>query len=308
MKNVLITGVAGFIGSNIAKRFLAEGYYVYGVDDLSQGKLLNIPPGVDFIECDLSNGDLINLLPKKCQKILHLAGQSSGEISFDNPVLDLHKNTSSTLQLIDYGIQASANRLIYASSMSVYGNYLDKPVSEKIPTKPLSCYGVGKTASESYLRIYKNSLPYVSMRMFNVYGPGQDIKNLRQGMVSIYVSQALNNKKIKVKGSLDRYRDFIFIDDVVESWFRASVSEKAVNQTINIGTGVKTSVEDLIDEICKLLPSSYFVEGNTPGDQNGIYADISHMNNVLEYIPKTSLSDGLDSFIDWASRSFNKHE
>ena len=104
-KLVLITGVAGFIGSKVANRFAAEGFQVVGVDDLSNGKLENIPKGIDFIKRDLSRKKTINLLPGKCDQILHLAGQSSGEISFDDPKNDLDKNTISTINLINYGIK-----------------------------------------------------------------------------------------------------------------------------------------------------------------------------------------------------------
>ena len=104
-KLILITGVAGFIGSSVANRFIKEGFHVVGVDNLSSGKIKNIPEEVDFIKGDLSKDETINLLPKKCNQIIHLAGQSSGEISFDNPVTDLNKNTVSTLNLINYGIE-----------------------------------------------------------------------------------------------------------------------------------------------------------------------------------------------------------
>ena len=218
-KLILITGVAGFIGSNVANRFIKEGFHVVGVDNLSGGKTKNIPEEVDFIKGDLSKNETINLLPNKCDQIIHLAGQSSGEISFDNPVTDLNKNTVSTLNLINYGIKKSSERIIYSSSMSVYGESMKKKVTEKAKCEPLSCYGVGKLMSEKYLNIFKKQIPFVSLRLSNVYGPGQDMDNLRQGMLSIYLSQAIKNKKIMIKGSLKRRRDFIFIDDVVEGSF-----------------------------------------------------------------------------------------
>ena len=124
MKNgrVLITGVAGFIGSKLALRFLLENYEVIGVDDLSTGKVTNIPEGVYFIKVDLSDYSQFHLLPSDCDFILHLAGQSSGEISFDNPILDLEKNCHSTLNLIKWGISIGVQKILYASSMSVYGD------------------------------------------------------------------------------------------------------------------------------------------------------------------------------------------
>src|SRR6185369_11332485 len=105
-----------------------------------------------------------------------------------------------------------------------------------------------------------------AMRMFNVYGPGQDLSNLRQGMVSIYLAQALNGGNIVVKGSLERFRDCIYVDDVVEAWFRATTSEMAAGRALNIGTGVRTTVGDLLERICKqVVGSRYEIHGGTPG-------------------------------------------
>jgi len=304
MSKVLITGVGGFIGSNVAKRFLLEGYEVIGIDDLSGGKLQNVPVGVEFLKVDLTDELSIKDIPSDCSIILHLSGQSSGEISYDNPIADLKMNTISTLNLIRYGIENKVDRLVYASSMSVYGDVPDQRISERYEPKPLSGYGVGKLTSEGYLKVYQNELPFVALRMFNVYGPGQDLTNLRQGMVSIYLAQAFNTGRIEVKGSLSRYRDFIYIDDVVEAWFKSATEISAKNQIINLGTGIKTTVEDLLKYICKQVPnSSFFVKGNTPGDQNGIYADNKQLKDILQINNFTTLEKGVAKFSDWIRNS-----
>lgn len=303
MDKVLITGVAGFIGSHVARRFLKEGYQVVGVDDLSGGKIENVPAGVEFIQGDLALTATIARIPRDCRRILHLAGQSSGEISFDDPVADLEKNTVSTLNLIRYGIENRIERIVYASSMSVYGAVENAPISESHHCRPLSCYGVGKHATEGYLRVYLNELPFVALRMFNVYGPGQDMSNLRQGMVSIYLAQAHANGRIEVKGSVERFRDFIYIDDVVETWLRAATYSSALGQTLNVGTGVRTTVGELLERVCALVPgSSYYVQGATPGDQSGIYADITELNKCLGLNHFTPLGEGLRVFADWARK------
>jgi UDP-glucose 4-epimerase len=298
LAKILITGVGGFIGSHVARRFLAEGYSVVGVDDLSGGKRENIPDGVKFIQGDLKDPATIKCLPTDCRQILHLAGQSSGEISFDDPVADLKMNVISTLRLIDYGIQIRAERIIYASSMSVYGAVPDAPTTESHHPKPLSCYGVGKLSSENYLRIYQNKLPFVAMRMFNVYGPGQDLRNLRQGMVSIYLAQAMVSGRIEVKGGLERFRDFIFIDDVVEAWYRASTRREALNNAINIGTGIRTSISELLKYIHDLLPNSTsFISSSTMGDQSGIYSNTDAMRRLLGFEATIRLDRGLQIFL-----------
>lgn len=300
----MVTGVAGFIGSNVAFRFLQEGYTVVGVDDLSSGHIENIPTDLEFIQGDLAQASTITLLPRDCHKILHLAGQSSGEISFDDPVADLEKNAVSTLNLIRYGIENQVERMVYASSMSAYGTVENKPISESHECIPLSCYGVGKHAAEGYLRVYQSKLPFVALRMFNVYGPGQDLHNLRQGMVSIYLAQALANGRIEVKGSTDRFRDLIYIDDVVEAWFRAATYSSALGQTLNVGTGIKTTVGTLLERVCELVPSSsYFVRGATPGDQSGIFADVSALKSCLGLTSFVPLDVGLQKFVDWARNS-----
>ena len=295
---VLITGVAGFIGSKVAQKFIDNKHVVYGIDDLSSGKKSNVPKGLKFIELDLSNPKLIEILPQKCDLILHLAGQSSGEISFDNPVNDLNKNTVSTLNLIEYGKRCKVKKFLYASSMSVYGNVPDKQIPEKFIVKPLSCYGVGKLASEHYLEIFKEEVPFINLRMFNVYGPGQDLGNLRQGMVSIFISQAIDKGVIHVKGDLNRFRDFIYIDDVVNIWYELANNASIVNLTINIGSGVRTTISELLREIKNNIPNiTYFNDGITPGDQKGIYADTTLLVKTLDNVNFTTLSKGLKSYL-----------
>ena len=296
---LVVTGVAGFIGSALARRLLAEGFSVVGVDDLSTGRSSNIPSELDFVEGDISRPSTFSMLPDKVGAILHLAGQSSGEISFDDPVRDLEKNTVSTLLLSEFAVRANAKRFVFASSMSVYGSTADEAVKESDSLVPLSCYGVSKLAAENYLRIFSRRTPFVALRMFNVYGPGQDLTNLRQGMVSIYLAQALASRRIVVKGDATRYRDFIYIDDVVESWIRALTRDEVLNRCINIGTGVRTEVGQLLEAITTLLPETKveFVEG-TVGDQFGIYADTDEMTSRLGMGSFVTLDLGLSQFVN----------
>jgi UDP-glucose 4-epimerase len=278
-----------------------EGFSVVGVDDLSSGKVANIPSTIEFVEGDLAAQGTIRKLPKQCAAVLHLAGQSSGEMSFDDPVADLHKNTVSTLNLIQYAISVGVQRFVYASSMSVYGNVPDAPIAEDEHVAPLSCYGVGKLAAENYLAVFAKQLSSVNMRMFNVYGPGQDMSNLRQGMVSIYLAQALASKHVVVKGSLERFRDFIFIDDVVEAWFRVATMADVSGTTINIGTGVRTTIAELLDVVKLHVPgTTVSVSDPTPGDQNGIYADTQRMQRLLKMDELVGLAEGVRRFSEFA--------
>ncbi len=299
MKQVLITGVAGFIGSKIASKLIKnKNYRVFGVDNLSQGNIENIPYKIEFIKGDLSVASFINKLPKKIDQILHLAGQSSGEKSFDNPILDLNKNIKSSLNLIKYGINNKASRILYASSMSVYGSQKKERVKEINNLKPLSCYGVSKLAVENYLKVYKKKLPYVILRMFNVYGPGQDLKNLKQGMVSIYLAQAIKNNNIIVKGSLNRTRDLIYIDDVVDIWIKILNNTKIYNKIYNVGTGKSTSVKKILEEIQYHYNDINIIKkNNTPGDQKNIIADNNLLKKDLKLNMFTEFDKGLKKFI-----------
>jgi len=184
--------------------------------------------------------------------------------------------------------------------MSVYGVKEDKPINEDEELMPVSFYGVGKVASEHYLRIYhKMGIRPTSLRLFNVYGPGQNLENLRQGMVSIYMAQMIKNDKIIVKGSLNRFRDFIYIDDVVNAFLICLRDERTIGKIFNVGTGIKTSVQQLIETLFEVYGRKVPVEvsGNTPGDIFGIYADISLFQKVAGFQPEVKFKKGLDKML-----------
>ena len=292
---ILVTGAAGFIGSQICKKLVKKKYSVIGVDDLSSGKKKNIPKNIKFFKFDLSKYNNYRKIPK-CEFILHLAGQSSGDISFDDPVEDLKKNTQTTLNLIKYGIRSNSKKIIYASSMSVYGDLKKKIYSENFNTNPKSCYGISKLASENYLKIFSKKINYLIFIMFNIYGPGQDLSNLRQGMVSIYLAQAIKNRKIMVKGSLNRIRDFVYIDDVVDIWVK-SINKNIKNETINISSGIPVSVKNLLESIKILIPKTKIIKASsTRGDQFRSVGDSKKLKKIFNH-KFTPLKKGLEKFI-----------
>jgi UDP-glucose 4-epimerase len=303
MKSYLVTGVAGFIAAAAARALLVQGHEVIGVDNLSTGFRENIPGGVLFFEGDCQDGALYDKLPdRKYEAIFHIAGQSSGEISFDDPVYDLRTNTESTLRLLKYALSVGCRRFIYAGSMAVYGVQPDAPVKEDAPAFPQSFYGVGKLASEHYLRVYEQyGIHSTALRLFSVYGPGQNMDNLRQGMVSIFMAMMRNDGYIHVKGRPDRYRDFVYIDDVVEAFLLCLRRESSIGRAINIGGSGRTCVGDLVDRLCALAQRPVKVEysGGTVGDVHGIYADPSMAAKYLGYAPSVSLSEGLARMYQW---------
>lgn len=304
MANYLVTGAAGFIGAALAKRLKGEGNKVVTIDNLSTGCRSNIPGGVVFIEGDCSDPSVYNQLPEiHFDAIFHIAGQSSGEISFDDPIYDIRTNVEATLLLLKYALKNGCKRFVYAGTMSVYGVKPDRPISEEETCRPQSFYGVGKLASEHYMRIYqKYGIESTSLRLFNVYGPGQNLDNLRQGMVSIFLAQMLRNHHIHVKGAADRYRDFVYIDDVVEAFIRCICCKQSYGEVINIGTGVRTTVGDVVKALTKTQDEKISVEyaGSTEGDVHGIYADVSRMDQLLGMKAKTPFDIGIDKIVSWA--------
>ncbi len=304
MKKYLVTGGAGFIGSWIAKNLLAKGYTVSIIDNLSTGYIENVPKGAQFIKGDCQDTQVYeNLKNQRFDAIFHIAAQSSGEVSFDDPVYDICSNTESTLQLIHFGLSQGCERFLFASTMSVYGEKEDRPIAENEEMKPVSFYGVGKIVSENYLGIsQKMGLKPTSLRLFNVYGPGQNLANLRQGIVSIYLAQMLKDNKIVVKGSLDRFRDFIYIKDVVDAFLLCLHNDETIGETFNVGTGIKTTVRQLIDLMMALNEKKVPVEmlGNTLGDVFGIFANVNHIEKITGFQPKYSLKNGLKKMLIWA--------
>lgn len=304
MASYLVTGAAGFIGAAVAKRLIGAGHDVVVIDNLSTGARENIPEGATFIEGHCQDESVYARLPARTYAaIFHIAGQSSGEISFDDPVYDLQTNAQSTLLLLKFALKHQCTRFVYAGTMSVYGDQPDKPVTEAAIPIPKSFYGVGKLASEHYLRIYRQyGIDAVSLRLFNVYGPGQNMSNLRQGMVSIYLAQALSKRLIHVKGSAERFRDFVYIDDVVDAFIAAERGALRETPVYNIGTGQRTTVGSLVAKLCALLPYEVSIryEGATPGDMHGITADCCRSAEQLGWHPAVDLDEGLRRMVDWA--------
>lgn len=305
-KRILITGGAGFIGSHLARRCIADGYNVTIIDHMTTGFASNIPDGAEVIRADIADPETYNHLPEQgFDVVMHLAAQSSGEVSQENPDLDLRVNTLATLMLLKWSVKHHVKRFLYASSMAVYGNPVRLPVSETDTCLPLSFYGISKIASEHYIRHYaEEGLDTTIFRMFSVYGPGQNMDNLKQGMVSIFLAYLFRNEEVLVKGDKNRFRDYIYIDDVVDAWCSSIDNPLSFKKTYNLATGKKTHVCELVDSEIRLFgrdPATYPVRyrGSTPADQFGLFADITAIQRDLGWSPKVSLDDGLKTMIAW---------
>jgi len=307
---VIVTGGAGFIGSHLVKRLLSLGHEVVIIDNFSSGNRGNVPAGINCMEIDLSETDFITRLPDgNYDAVCHLAAQSAGALSAEKPLYDLQTNAISTLLLSRWCIDQGISRFLYASSMVAYGNSDKSPVSENELCIPRSYYGVSKLTSEHLLRLASaDGLDVTSFRMFSVYGPGQDLGNVKQGMVSIFLSYMLRGVEVPVTGSLERFRDFVYVEDVVDAWVSALSMSHTPAQVYNVGSGYGTSVRDLLSSLRNALnlSSDYPIrelEGNL-SDQFGLYADISNTINDLGWNPQTSLDDGLQLMVDWARTQY----
>ena len=301
--NILITGCGGFIASKIAKSFIDNDEYekVISIDNFLTGSESSLPKEVICYEGDCSEKTLIQKIfdYHEVDTVLHFAAQSSGEISFDDPEYDLRTNTLSTLHLLDAAVKFKVKKFIFASTMSVYGDK-NECVNELSPCEPKSFYGVGKLASERYIKIYKDlfGLNAISLRLFNIYGPGQNLENLRQGMVSIYLAQLLKSNKLDVHGSIERFRDLVYVDDVVSIVRELLKLDLFVDDILNIGTGKKTTVEEMIKKVCVALNKDFenvkiVQPKKTLGDISGIYADNTKLLKIFPNLHFTSFEDGI---------------
>ena len=303
-KNIIVTGGAGFIGSHIASRLVSDGYNVAILDNLSTGKKENIPKDVDFIKLDLGKENAYSKLKNlKCSAIFHLAGQSSGEGSFKDPLYDFRSHVMSTFLLLEYAKKNKAAHFLYASSMAIYGEPEYFPVDERHPLQPKTFYAAAKISAESYIKLYQSlGINTTIFRLFSVYGPGQNLNNKMQGMISIYLSFMLENSPIIVKGTKERFRDFVYIDDVVDAWMRAFHNPISYGKIYNAASGVKTKVEDLLEALKDSFGyQDYPVEykDGTPGDQFGVVADISRITQELKWKPKFNLQTGLKKMVNF---------
>lgn len=314
-KHVLVTGGAGFIGSHMVRRLLKEGYSITVLDNLSTGLKENIPQNVLFIQGDTSNvKDVEKAFERKLDIVFHIAGCASTINSFTDPFSDIRANFIGTANIVKKCVDTGVNRLLFASSMTVYGQVLTLPVNEEDTTRPISYYGITKYAAERFAHAtgmrtdVSEKLQVTSFRMFNVYGPRQSLTNPYQGVMAIFIGNVLRNEPITIFGDGLQSRDFVYIDDVVDAWVNSIENEKTYGEVFNVGFGEDRSINDLTATIMKTLnknPSEYPIKRKEqrPGDQRHMRADISKLKNAIHWNPKYNLQKGLEKTIAWAKET-----
>lgn len=301
---ILVTGTSGFIAPHVANKLIQLGHDVVGAD-------IRNPLKSNRFKCfklDLAEWNEVKEIGEY-DVIYHIAGHSAGDLSIENYEEDLRGNTLSTANLIKLAKCARTNQIIYASSMAVYGDQPKYPVTEDMLPLPRVYYGANKLAAEYYLKIANSdSLKTTSLRLFNIYGPGQDIGNLNQGMVSIFLGSLLKNPEFIMRGSPDRFRDFLYIDDTVDGFIKCLQNPKISGEVINLGSGVVHTLGEMLDNIRKYLPFETYVKYGNPSsfDLNRMHADISKATELLGFIPKYTLDEGLKIMVEWALREWQK--
>ena len=302
LRNVLVTGGAGFVGSHVVEGHLNRGDRVWVVDDLSSGRKENIPEGAHFHEMDVTGPELRRLLNRvPFDLVNHHAAQIDVRRSVQDPFHDARVNILGLLNLLEGVVETGVGRVVYVSSGGVvYGEPDPIPTPEDAPKLPLSPYGVSKLAGEQYLHYYRavHGLDYVALRYSNVYGPRQDPHG-EGGVVAIFCQRLLAGEKLEIFGDGEQTRDYVYVKDVVQANLRAADLPMKEGGTLddrayNVGTGQGTSVNrlaDLLEEVSGLRTERIYREPR-PGELQRSTLDIGGIRE-RGWAPGWSLKDGL---------------
>lgn len=302
---ILVTGGAGFIGSHLVEALLEQGYSVRVLDNLSSGKLSNLP--VDRCHLTLVIGDVADAVTvaramKDCTAVVHLAAVASVQASVDDPVATHQSNFVGTLTLCEAMRQAGVKRVVYASSAAIYGNNGEgAAITEDTPKSPLTPYAADKLAGEHFLEFYRrqHGLEPVILRFFNIYGPRQDPSSPYSGVISIFSERAKKNLPITVYGDGEQTRDFVYVDDLVKVLVQAVGGPAPSAKPVNVGFNRSTSVNDLATALSELLGRSLKLNYDAPrsGDIKHSRADNSRLLECFSSGPPTCFAEGLSHLL-----------
>jgi UDP-glucose 4-epimerase len=306
----LVTGAAGFIGSHLVDRLITDGFKVIGVDDLSSGKLSNIPPKFDLRNLDIRDPKVRDVVVElRPDLVFHLAAQISVSISARKPQLDADVNVGGALNLLE-GIRAVENKAIkvvyVTSGGTAYGDPEIIPADESSPIRPLSPYGVSKFAVEQYMPVYEKlcGLEYSIIRLANIYGPRQDPHG-EAGVVAIFAKAMLAGKPVTIFGDGNDERDYVFVADVVDAIARAANGK--FQGPFNVGTGIGTSTNRIFELVAKYCghtaPAVYGPA--RPGDINRISLDSSKAEREMNWSAQVDIEDGFKTTVEWFKQQAN---
>lgn len=306
--HALVTGAAGFIGSNLVDRLLADGHRVVGLDNFATGRATNLEhlqdnPDFFFVEADIVTADLAAVFSEhRPEAVFHLAAQIDVRHSVVDPQFDASVNVVGTVRLAEAARRAGVRKIVHTSSGgSIYGIPPTYPTSEDVPTDPASPYAAGKVGGEIYLNTFRHlyGLECSHIAPANVYGPRQDPHG-EAGVVAIFAQALLSGKPTKVFGDGSNTRDYVFVDDVVDAFIQAS-GEAGGGQRFNVGTGVETSDRALHTAVAAAVGAPDDPEFHPPrlGDLKRSCLDIGRAEQVLGWRPQVALDEGLRRTVDY---------
>lgn len=303
----LVTGIAGFIGSNIARALLAQGARVRGVDNFITGKRANLEdlPGIDFIEGTIEDPDTCARACDGVSFIYHEAALASVPRSVKDPAASNRANVEGTLNLLIAARDAEVRRVVYAGSSSCYGDQPTLPKHEEMVPDPISPYAVSKLAGEHYMRSFTRvyGLETVVIRYFNVFGPFQDPSSMYSGVLAKFSLAMLEGRTPVVYGDGTQSRDFTYIDNVVDANLRAmsAPAENVSGKVFNVATGQQITLNDAVRSLRELTGYDGPVEYGPPraGDIAHSLADISRAREAFGYEPKVNFHEGLRRTLLW---------
>ncbi|KPA11385.1 nucleoside-diphosphate-sugar epimerase [Candidatus Magnetomorum sp. HK-1] len=305
-QNILITGGAGFIGSHIAEKTLENNYNVRIFDNLSTGKLSNldtIKDHIEFIKGDIRDYDHLKKSFQGCDIIFHEAAEVFVPRTVKDPIETSMINDIGTLNVFEAARQCGVQRVVFASSCAIYGDAPQLPKVETMLPRPKSPYAAQKIMGEYYAKLYNDlyQLETVCLRYFNVYGPRQDPSSPYSGVISIFLTKAINNEQPIIYGDGNQNRDFVNVKDVVQANMLAATQTGANGNVYNVGTGKTVSINALWENVCKLtgISLSPTYEPFRSGDILASVSDIRHAIQKLSYSPSISFEEGLKETLEW---------
>ena len=298
---ILVTGGAGFIGSNIVDGFIENGHDVVVVDNLSHGKRENLNSKVKFYNLDIRDKELNKIFESERPEVVcHHAAQISVPKSVDNPIEDADINIIGSLNLLECCRLYGVKKVIYPASAAIFGEPIYLPIDENHPLDMMSGYGVTKHTLEHYLKVYKElyNINYTVMRYANVYGPRQDSTG-EGGVVAIFCEKILENEVPTIFGNGEQTRDFVFVKDVVEANIKALT--ELDNEIYNVATNTKISIDDLFNMVCNILNKDMKpVYGEErAGDIRHSYMTYKKINEACGWKPQYSLENGIKETINY---------
>ncbi|MBI2311625.1 MAG: NAD-dependent epimerase/dehydratase family protein [Betaproteobacteria bacterium] len=310
MARVLVTGGCGFIGSHLVEALLRRGYELTVLDDLSSGRLENLPRGernIRFVEGSITDPESVGQAMGGAGLVIHLAAVSSVQASIEDPLATHRINCDGTLHLLEACRKQGVNKFMFASSAAVYGDPASLPLAEDAAPNPLTPYAFDKLGCELYVAFYHRQfgLDTTIFRLFNVFGPRQDPRSPYSGVISRFVDCVLAGRPITVHGDGMQSRDFVYVEDVAELIAGSLAKGGLSGQTINVGTGRQQALVEVIAALKALAGRELQVQHEKPrdGDVRHSVASTGRLRALLGDLPEASFARGLRKLFDSAARS-----